>query len=122
MVAAMVIITVVAFVVVDLLIRFILRRSAAARVRREREEALETGLRLDLSEDTPSLRRVTVEQPKARILAVDDEAIILDSFRKILVLDGFAVDTVESGPEALNLVRSGDYSKVNMPSSQLTAS
>lgn len=109
MVAAMVIITVVAFVVVDLLIRLILRRVTAARVRKEREEALETGLRLDVSDETPSLKRVTVEEPKARILAVDDEAIILDSFRKILVLDGFAVDTVETGPEALNLVRSGDY-------------
>ncbi len=109
MVAAMVIITVVAFVVVDLVIRFILRRVAATRIRREREEALETGLRLDVSEDTPSLKRVSVDEPKARILAVDDEAIILDSFRKILVLDGFAVDTVETGPEGLNLVRSGDY-------------
>jgi CheY-like chemotaxis protein len=105
----MVIITVVAFVVVDLIIRFVLRRVTAARVRKEREEALETGLRLAFSEETPSLKRVTVEVPKARILAVDDEAIILDSFRKILVLEGFAVDTVETGPEALNLVRSGDY-------------
>jgi len=109
MVAAMVIITVVAFLVVDLLIRFVLRRMAASRTRKEREEALASGLRLDFSEETPSLKRVTVEEPKARILAVDDEAIVLDSFRKILVLDGFAVDTVETGPEALNLVRAGDY-------------
>ena len=109
MVAAMVIITVVAFLVVDLLIRLVLRQMAASRVRKEREVALESGLRLDFSEETPSLKRVTVEEPKARILAVDDEAIVLDSFRKILVLDGFAVDTVETGPEALNLVRAGDY-------------
>jgi CheY-like chemotaxis protein len=40
---------------------------------------------------------------------VDDEAIVLDSFRKILVLAGFSVDTVESGPEALTLVRQNDY-------------
>jgi DNA-binding NtrC family response regulator len=35
--------------------------------------------------------------------------VILDSFRKILVLAGFAVDTVETGPEALSLVRKRDY-------------
>jgi CheY-like chemotaxis protein len=40
---------------------------------------------------------------------VDDEPVILDSFRKILVLAGFSVDTVESGPEALTLLRSRDY-------------
>ena len=34
---------------------------------------------------------------------------ILDSFRKILVLAGFAVDTVETGQEALSLVRKNDY-------------
>jgi CheY-like chemotaxis protein len=50
-----------------------------------------------------------VPQPKARILAVDDEPIVLDSFRKILVLDGFSVDTVETGPEALGLVQRRDY-------------
>jgi CheY-like chemotaxis protein len=46
---------------------------------------------------------------KARILAVDDEPVILDSFRKILVLAGFSVDTVETGQEALSLVRKRDY-------------
>jgi CheY-like chemotaxis protein len=35
--------------------------------------------------------------------------VILDSFRKILVLAGYSVDTVESGPEALALVRARDY-------------
>ena len=34
---------------------------------------------------------------------------VLDSLRKILVLDGFSVDTVESGPEALGLVQRRDY-------------
>ena len=50
-----------------------------------------------------------VSEPRARILAVDDEPVVLDSFRKILVLAGFAVDTVESGPEALGLVQRRDY-------------
>jgi CheY-like chemotaxis protein/glycine cleavage system H lipoate-binding protein len=52
---------------------------------------------------------VEVPEPKARILAVDDESIVLDSFRRILVLEGFNVDTVENGPEALNLVQRHDY-------------
>ena len=34
---------------------------------------------------------------------------ILDSFRKILVLDGYTVDTVISGPEAINLIKSHHY-------------
>ena len=50
-----------------------------------------------------------VSDPRARILAVDDEPVVLDSFRKILVLAGFDVDTVESGPEALGLVQRRDY-------------
>ncbi len=47
--------------------------------------------------------------PLARILAVDDEAIVLDSFRKILVAAGYAVDTVENGLEALGLVQKHKY-------------
>jgi CheY-like chemotaxis protein len=40
---------------------------------------------------------------------VDDESIVLDSFRRILVLEGYNVDTVENGPEALNLIQRHDY-------------
>ena len=47
--------------------------------------------------------------PAARILCVDDEEVILDSLRKILVLDGYNVDTVETGQEALGLVQTRDY-------------
>jgi DNA-binding NtrC family response regulator len=50
-----------------------------------------------------------VPNARARILAVDDEHVILDSFRKILVLAGFSVDTVDNGPEALTLLRERDY-------------
>ena len=42
---------------------------------------------------------------RARILAVDDEAVILDSFRKILVLAGFSVDTVETAARRSRCVR-----------------
>jgi CheY-like chemotaxis protein/glycine cleavage system H lipoate-binding protein len=52
---------------------------------------------------------VELDDPKARILAVDDEKIILDSLRKMLVLGGYSIDTVESGSEALGLIRKRDY-------------
>jgi CheY-like chemotaxis protein len=109
MVFVLVILTVVVFVLVDLALRLIMQRMREAKAQREREDALEVGLRLEISEEAPSLRRVEVPEPRARILAVDDEAIVLDSFRKILVLAGYSVDTVESGREALGLVKTGSY-------------
>jgi CheY-like chemotaxis protein len=40
---------------------------------------------------------------------VDDEEVILNSFRKVLVLDGYSIDTVETGQEALGLIQTHDY-------------
>ena len=75
----------------------------------EREEALAESLRLDFTRESKTLKRVEVESPTARILCVDDEEIILDVFRKILVLDGYSVDTVETGQEALGLIQTHNY-------------
>jgi CheY-like chemotaxis protein len=99
----------VGFAVLDVLVRVIGRRLDEARARREREAVLATSLSLAYTSEAVSLKRVEVDAPRARILAVDDEAVILDSFRKILVLAGFNVDTVENGPEALGLVQRRDY-------------
>jgi CheY-like chemotaxis protein len=99
----------VGFVVLDALVRMTARRLDAARAHRARQAALATSLRLDFTNEAASLKRVEVPHPKARILAVDDEPVILDAFRKVLVLDGFSVDTVESGHEALGLVQRHDY-------------
>jgi CheY-like chemotaxis protein len=71
--------------------------------------ALDIGLKLDFDDEAKSLKRVEVENPKARILAVDDEEIILDSFRKILVIAGYSIDTVEKGGEAIGLIQKHDY-------------
>jgi CheY-like chemotaxis protein len=109
MVPVIVILTFVVFVVVDLLLRLALRRIDEAKRRRERAEALDIGLRVEVSATAKSLKSVEVRDPKARILAVDDEPIVLDSFRKILVLAGYSIDTVESGPEALGLIQKTDY-------------
>jgi len=108
-VALIVITTIIAFIVVDLALRMLLKRMTDTRLKREREHALDVGLKLDVSEEAPSLKRVEVNDPKARILAVDDEEIILSSFRKILVLAGYSIDTVETGAEALGLIRKNDY-------------
>lgn len=108
-VASIVVITILVFILVDLLLRMLLKKLRGARIKREREQALDTGLRLDVSDEAPSLKRVELEHPHARILAVDDEKIILDSFRKMLVLGGYSIDTVETGSEALGLIRRNDY-------------
>jgi CheY-like chemotaxis protein len=104
-----VLVNLLAFAIADLLIRHYRDKAAEAKARKEREAILTTQIRLDFAAEAKSLKRVEVPGAKARILAVDDEAVILDSFRKILVLAGYNVDTVESGPEALTLVKSRDY-------------
>jgi CheY-like chemotaxis protein/glycine cleavage system H lipoate-binding protein len=102
-------VSVVLFVLADLAVRSVTQKMSVKARRREREEALAVSLNLDVSREAPSLKRVEVKDPLARILCVDDEEVILDSFRKILVLDGYSVDTVLTGQEALGLVQSHHY-------------
>jgi len=103
------IIAIIIFVIADFLIRLYISKVTKKRLHREWEEALEKNLKLDFSHESKTLKRVEVDNPKAKILAVDDEEIILDSFRKILVLDGYSVDTVETGQEALGLIQKHNY-------------
>lgn len=109
MVVILLILAIIIFVIIDLLIRKIVRQTTENKIRKSREEALKVSLNLDFSHETKTLKRVEVENPKARILAVDDEEVILDSFRKILVMDGYSVDTVETGQEALGLIQRHHY-------------
>jgi CheY-like chemotaxis protein len=109
MTVLLVIIMLLAFVGMDYLVRETSKRMREKRQRAAREEILKVAIRLDIAGDVKTLKRVEVPEPRARILAVDDEAIVLDSFRRILVLEGYNVDTVENGPEALNLVQRHDY-------------
>jgi CheY-like chemotaxis protein len=103
------IISIILFIAADFLIRYLLNRARRKKERMEREAALDSSLRLDFSYEAKSLKRVEVEKPVAKILCVDDEPVILDSFRKILVLEGYSVDTVESGKEALGLIQKQHY-------------
>jgi len=103
------ILAVIILIIADVIIRFAIKSVNEKKVRKEREAVLEEGIKIDFSKEAVSLKRAEVPNPKAKILCVDDEDVILDSFRKILVLDGYAVDTVNSGPEAINLVKSNHY-------------
>ena len=109
MTALLLILLVVFFVIADLIVRAASKRVTAAREHRERETVLTSALQLSFADEARSLKRAELPGARARILAVDDEPVILDSFRKILVLAGFSVDTVESGPEALTLLRAHPY-------------
>ncbi len=109
MVLLIVVVTVIVFILVDLALRIFLQRRHELKLKKERTAALDIGLKLDVSDEAKTLKRVEVKEPRARILCVDDESIILDSFRKILVVAGFSVDTVEKGREALGLVLKRDY-------------
>jgi CheY-like chemotaxis protein len=100
---------IILFLGLNLVARELYQKLQEARRQGEREKVLDESLRLDFTRESKSLKRVEVPEPKARILCVDDEPVILDSFRKILVLDGYSVDTVETGQEALGLVRARDY-------------
>jgi CheY-like chemotaxis protein len=109
MTVLLVILMLLAFVGIDYLVRETTQRMREKRQRAAREEILKVAVRLDVAGEVKTLKRVEVPEPRARILAVDDEGIVLDSFRRILVLEGYNVDTVENGPEALNLVQRHDY-------------
>jgi CheY-like chemotaxis protein len=97
------------FFFLNLAAREMFQRLQDKKKRADREEALAESLRLDFTRESKTLRRVEVKDPEARILCVDDEEVILNSFRKILVLDGYSVDTVETGQEALGLIQIHDY-------------
>jgi YesN/AraC family two-component response regulator len=109
MVLLIVVVTIIVFILVDFGLRIYFQRMQELKLRKEREQALDIGLKLDFSEEATTLKRVEVKDPRARILAVDDEPIILDSFRKILVVAGYSIDTVEKGKEALGLILKRDY-------------
>ncbi len=104
-----ILLAIVISITADVLIRQMMERQKAQKLLAERQAALESGLRLVFAEEAVTLKRVEAPQPKARILAVDDEDIILGSLRKILALAGYSIDTVQSGPEALTLLKKHEY-------------
>ena len=57
-VALIVVTTIIVFVIVDIVLRILLNRVREARIKKEREHALDIGLKLDVSEEAPTLKRV----------------------------------------------------------------
>lgn len=58
------------------------------------------------------LRRIAKRMAEKKLRLEREEALdirLLDSFRKILAIAGYSVDTVETGLEAVGLVRKNDY-------------
>lgn len=106
---ALFILAVIIFIIADITIRVVSKKLAEKKSRKEREQILQESLKLDFTSEAKTLKRAEVPNPKARILCVDDEEVILSSFRKILVLDGYSVDTVETGQEALGLIQKHHY-------------
>lgn len=106
---ALFILAVIIFIIADILIRMISKNLTEKKLKKEREIVLRESLKLDFTSETKTLKRAEVANPKAKILCVDDEEVILGSFRKILVLDGYSVDTVETGQEALGLIQKHHY-------------
>src|SRR5210317_857659 len=92
---------IILFFFLNIAARVLYDRLKEIRRQAEREEALRVSLNLDFTHESKTLKRVEVNEPRATILCVDDEEVILDSFRKILALGGYSVDTVETGQEAL---------------------
>ena len=109
MVFLVIIVLLILFILADLAIRYLIKHFRTKKQRLAREQILHTSLSYDFTNEAKSLKRDEVENPKAKILCVDDESIILDSFRKILVLEGYSIDTVENGKEALGLVQKNHY-------------
>ncbi len=103
------IVAVIIFIIADIIIRVVVKKIREKNLREEREKALHVDLKVDYTNESKTLKRVEVKNPRAKILCVDDEPIILDSFRKILVLDGYSVDTVETGQEAIGLIQKHSY-------------
>lgn len=106
---ALFIVALIVFIIADVSIRFVFKKLNEQKLKKEREDILTESINIDFSREAKSLKRVEVQNPKAKILCVDDEEVILDSFRKILVLDGYSVDTVTSGYEAMSLIKSHHY-------------
>ncbi|MBZ0199896.1 MAG: response regulator [Ignavibacteriaceae bacterium] len=103
------ILAVIVFIIADILIRMIGKQLNEKKQKKEREIVLQESLNLDFTSEAKSLKRAEVPNSKAKILCVDDEEVILGSFRKILVLDGYSVDTVETGQEAIGLIQKHHY-------------
>ena len=102
----------------ELLLRFIIKKKEVAKLQVERKALLDNALQQDFSSIAKSLNRVELSNPLARILCVDKDSSTLDKIRNILVMEGYSVDTVNNGKEALQLSEYNHYDFVFISENQ----
>ena len=73
------IVAVIILIIADIIIRFAFKKAKEQKLRKEREAILQDSIQVDFSKEAKSLKRAEVPNPKAKILCVDDEDVILDS-------------------------------------------
>ena len=64
MVLLIVVVTIIVFIIVDFSLRVYFQKRQESKLRKERETALDIGLRLDYSEEAKTLKRVEVKEPR----------------------------------------------------------
>ena len=100
---------IVVMALTELLIRTVISNQDKRKIVEARKQALDSGLRHDFSSISNTLRRIELQNPNARLLIVDRDEQILDKLRNMLVLDGYSVDSVVSGNEAVELTMLNHY-------------
>ncbi len=100
MVPAIVAITVAVFLLVNFFVNWAVEVARARRRREARRRVLVRAERAEAPAETPSLRRVAVDDPLASVLVLGTDPEVLGQCRRALALSGYRVDTVESVREA----------------------
>lgn len=100
---------IVIIILLELLIRTVIKKAEQNRIEKERQNVLDESMRQDFSKLSYSLKRVELQNPLARMLVIDKDEQILGKLRNMMVIDGYSVDTVTSGKEALELIMFNHY-------------
>ena len=59
------------FIILDIVIRQLFKKHYDRKLKRERQEAMDEGLKLDFSHEATTLKRVEVNNPKAKIVYIE---------------------------------------------------
>ena len=104
-VTSIIVTTIIVFILVDILLRMFLTRMRAAQTRKEREQALDVGLKLDVSEEAPTLTRVELDSPTGQLFGWSGDSTYI---RKPPYFEGMSREAAEvsaiQGARALALL------------------
>jgi DNA-binding response OmpR family regulator len=51
-------------------------------------------------------------EEKKRILVIDDDEVVRESFRQIFIMEGYSVDVAETGTQALERIKAGYFNLI----------